>query len=68
MVVLFYVQNQKVFFNSFIHMLEYSAIVTVDMERNTWRTIRKPGGAKISIHQTQACVCAVLIFVIGLSF
>jgi hypothetical protein len=29
----------------------YSAIVVVDMEEKRWRTIRKPGGAKISIHQ-----------------
>jgi hypothetical protein len=40
-------------------MVEYSAIVTVDMDGKTWRTIRKPGGAEISIHQAQRhlCVC-----------
>ena len=57
---MFYVQNREMFFlNGFMHMLEYSAIVAVDMEGNTWRTIRKPGGAKISIHQAQGhlCVC-----------
>ena len=34
-------------------------IVAVDMEGETWRTIRKPGGAKMSIHQAQGhlCVC-----------
>jgi hypothetical protein len=51
-------------------MLEYSMIVIVDMEGNTWRTIRKPGGAKMSIHQAQShlCVCVLLIFAIGLGF
>jgi hypothetical protein len=50
----------SVFLNVFLHMLEYSAIVAVDMEGNTWRTIRKPGGAKLSIHQAQGhlCVCS----------
>ena len=57
-VVLFYVQNREVFFlNDFMHMLEYSVIVAVDMERKTWRTIPKPCGAKISIHQTQGHLC-----------
>ena len=59
-VVLFYVQNREVFFlNDFMHMLEYSVIVAVDMEGNTWRIIRQPGGAEISIHQAQGhlCVC-----------
>jgi hypothetical protein len=40
-------------------MLEYSAIVTMDMERNTWRTIRKSGGAKMSIHQAQSHLCVL---------
>jgi hypothetical protein len=41
-------------------MLEYSDIVVVDMEGNTWRTIRKPGGAEMSIHEAQGhlCVCS----------
>jgi hypothetical protein len=40
-------------------MLEYSVIVVVDTEGKTWRTIRKPGGAEMSIHQAQShlCVC-----------
>ena len=42
---------RSVFLNGFMHMLEYSAIVAVDMEGKTWRTIHKPGGAKMSIHQ-----------------
>jgi hypothetical protein len=41
----------SVFLNGFMHMPESSAIVAVDMEEKTWRTIRKLGGAKISIHQ-----------------
>ena len=51
-------------------MLEYSAIVAMDMEGKTWRTIRKPHGAEMSIHQAQGhtCVCDVLIFTIGLGF
>jgi hypothetical protein len=51
MVVLFYVQNREVFFNDFMHTLEYSAIVAMDMEGKIWRTICKPGGAEMSIHQ-----------------
>jgi hypothetical protein len=31
-------------------MVEYSMIVAVDMEKKTWRTIHKPGGAEIFIH------------------
>jgi hypothetical protein len=31
-------------------MLEYSTIVAMDMEGKTWRTIRKPHGAKMSTH------------------
>ena len=42
-----------------MHMVEYSAIVVVDMEEETWRTICKLGGAEISIHQAlgHLCVC-----------
>jgi hypothetical protein len=42
-----------------MHMLEYSMIVAVDMEGKTWRIIRKPRGAEMSIHQAQGhlCVC-----------
>jgi hypothetical protein len=42
---------RSVFLNSFMHMLEYSMIVAVDMVGKTWRTICKPDGAKMSIHQ-----------------
>ena len=63
-------KSRSVFLNGFMHMLEYSAIVAMDMEGNTWRTIHKPGGAEMSIHQAQGhlCVCDVLIFAIGLAF
>ena len=37
-------------FNGFMHMLEYSMIVAVDMEGKTWRTIHKPRGAEMSLH------------------
>ena len=42
-----------------MHMVEYSAIVVVDIEGKTWRTIHKPSGAEMSIHQAQGhlCVC-----------
>jgi len=40
-----------------MHMVEYSAIVAVDMEGKTWRTIHKPGGAKMSIYQAQGHLC-----------
>ena len=42
-----------------MHMLEYSAIVAMDVEGKIWRTIHKPGGAEMSIHQAQGhlCVC-----------
>ena len=51
-------KSRSIFLNGFMHMVEYSMIV-VDMEGKTWRKIRKPGGAKMSIHQAQGhlCVC-----------
>jgi hypothetical protein len=42
---------RSIFLNGFMHMLEYFVIVNVDIEGNTWRTIYKLGGAKMSIHQ-----------------
>jgi hypothetical protein len=52
-------KSRSVFLNGFMHMLEYSTIVAVDMEGKTWRTIRKLDGAKMPIHQAQGhqCVC-----------
>jgi hypothetical protein len=40
-------------------MVEYSVIVTMDMDGKTWRTICKPGGAEISIHQAQGHMCVL---------
>jgi hypothetical protein len=50
---------RSIFLNGFMDMLEYSTIVAVDIEEKTWRIIRKPRGAKMSIHQAQGhlCVC-----------
>ena len=50
---------RSVFLNGFMHMLEYSMIVAVDMKGKTWRTIRKPRGAEISIHQAQDHLCVL---------
>ena len=61
-------KSRSVFLNGFMHMVEYSAIVIVDMEEETWRTICKLGGAEMPIHQAQGHVCVVLIFTIGLGF
>ena len=44
-------KSRSVFINGFMHMLEYSAIVAMDMEGQTWRTISKPCSAEMSIHQ-----------------
>jgi hypothetical protein len=40
-------------------MLEYSVTVAVDMEKKTWRTIHKPSGAEMSIHQAQGHLCVL---------
>ena len=50
---------RSVFLNGFMHMVEYSVIIAVHMEGETWRTIHKPGGAKMSIHQSQAHLCVL---------
>jgi hypothetical protein len=44
-------KSRSVFLNGFMHMVEYSAIVVVNTEGKTWRTIHKPSGAEMSIHQ-----------------
>jgi len=44
-------KSRSVFLNGLMQMLEYSAIVVVDMEGKTWSTICKPCGAEMSIHQ-----------------
>jgi hypothetical protein len=52
-------KSRSVFLNDFMNMLEYSAILVVDIEGKAWRTIHKLGGTKMSIHQAQGhlCVC-----------
>jgi hypothetical protein len=54
------------FLNGFMHMVEYSVIVAVDMEGKTWRTkvVLKCPSIKLRV----TCVCVVLIFAIGLGF
>ena len=45
------------FLNGFMHMLEVSHIVAVDMEGKTWRKIRRPTSDAISIHEAQGLLC-----------
>ena len=52
-------KSRSVFLNGFIHMLEYSTIVAVDMEGKKWRTIGKLGGAEMSIYQAQCHLCVL---------
>ena len=67
-------KSATVFLNGCLHYIGfyegYRRILSMDMEGKTWRTIHKPGDAKMSIHQAQGhlCVCVVLIFAIGLDF
>ena len=50
--------------NGFMHMLEVSHIVVVDMEGKTWKKIFRPPGPAMSIHrdQGQLCLCIADIF------
>jgi hypothetical protein len=43
------------------HSGEYSMILVVDMEGNTWRKFYRPCGLQHSMHQAQGhlCVCIV---------
>ena len=52
------------FLNSFMHMLEVSHIVAVDMEGKTWSIILRPLGPTMTIHrdQGQLCLCIADIF------
>ena len=43
--------GKGVFVNGFMHMLEFTQIVSVDMEGKTWRKICRPIGDAISIHE-----------------
>ena len=45
------------FVNGFMHMLEFTQIVAVDMEGKTWRKICRPTGDAISIHEAQGQLC-----------
>jgi hypothetical protein len=62
--VTFYRQS-SVFLNDCIHIMghsgEYSMILAVDMEENTWRRIDRSSGLQHSMHQAQGhlCVCTV---------
>jgi hypothetical protein len=53
-----------VFLSGFMHMLEVSQIVAIDMEGKTWRKILRPPGPAMSIHryQGQLCLCIADIF------
>ena len=48
---------EGVFVNGFMHMLEFTQIVVVNMEGKTWRKIRRPTGDAISIHEAQGQLC-----------
>ena len=56
--------GKGVFVNGFMHMLKFTQIVAVDMERKTWRKILRPPGPAMSIHgdQGQLCLCIADIF------
>jgi hypothetical protein len=43
--------GKSVFVNGFMHMLEFTEIVAVNMEGKTWRKIHWPSGDAISIHE-----------------
>jgi hypothetical protein len=45
--------GKGVFVNGFIHMLEFTQIIAVDMEGKTRRKFCRPTGDAISIHETQ---------------
>jgi hypothetical protein len=49
--------GKDVFVYGFMHMLEFTQIVAVDMEGKTWRKIRRPTCNAISIHKAQGQLC-----------
>ena len=55
---------RSVFLNGFMHWLEFSQIVVVDMDGKTWMKIQKPCGDAISIHEAQGqlCLCTANIY------
>jgi hypothetical protein len=48
---------RSVFVNGFMHWLEFSQIIVVDMDGKTWTKIQKPCGDAISIHVGQGELC-----------
>jgi hypothetical protein len=50
-----------VFVNGFMHMLEFTQIVDVDIEEKTWRKICRPTGDLISIHEAQGQLCLCIV-------
>ena len=63
--VTFY-RQPSMFLNGCLHIMghsrEYSMILAVDMEGNTWRKFDRPDGLHHSMHQAQGhlCVCTVV--------
>ena len=49
--------RKGVLVNGFMHMLEFTQIVVVDIEGNTWRKFHRPIGDAISIHEAQGQLC-----------
>ena len=56
--------SRTVFLNGFMHMLEVSHIVSIDMKGKTWRKILRPPDLAMSIHGDygQLCLCIADIF------
>ena len=58
-------RQPSVFLNGCLHIMghsrEYSMILAIDMEGNTWRRIDRPSGLQYSMHQSQGhlCICTV---------
>ena len=55
----------SVFLNGFMHWLEFSQIVVVDMQGKTWRKICRPHGEAISIHEAQVVNNRFVLLVLG---
>jgi len=61
--------GKSVFLNGFVHMLEFSQIVTIDMEERhegkfTGHVVMQSSSLKLRV----SCVYVLLIFLIGMSF
>ena len=52
--------SKTVFLNGFMHVLEVSQIVAIDMEGKTWRKILRPPGPAMSIHGEQGQLGSVV--------